>query len=106
MGYAVANPFYNLIYLRNAVLVLRLFENMTITLNNIDLLVLEKLQILVTQNNRTLSDEIKAILEQVMMAESSKNSPIIKHNPLRGTPIIISSDFDEPMPKLWDALAE
>ncbi|WYL94492.1 MAG: type II toxin-antitoxin system Phd/YefM family antitoxin [Gloeotrichia echinulata IR180] len=29
-----------------------------------------------------------------------------KHYPLRGTPIIIARDFDEPMPELWQALAE
>jgi len=26
--------------------------------------------------------------------------------PLRGLPITISDDFDEPMPELWEALAE
>ncbi|MGB2926085.1 MAG: hypothetical protein WBB82_12355 [Limnothrix sp.] len=29
-----------------------------------------------------------------------------KTYPLRGLPITISEDFDEPMPELWDALAE
>ncbi|NJL83193.1 MAG: type II toxin-antitoxin system Phd/YefM family antitoxin [Chloroflexaceae bacterium] len=28
------------------------------------------------------------------------------HYPLRGKPITIAGDFDEPMPDLWDALAE
>jgi prevent-host-death family protein len=30
-----------------------------------------------------------------------------KHNyPLRGMPVAIASDFDEPMPELWEALEE
>lgn len=29
-----------------------------------------------------------------------------KHYPLRGMPITIASDFDEPMSELWDALGE
>jgi hypothetical protein len=29
-----------------------------------------------------------------------------KTYPLRGLPITISDDFDEPMPELWEALAE
>jgi antitoxin (DNA-binding transcriptional repressor) of toxin-antitoxin stability system len=32
--------------------------------------------------------------------------PTAKHYPLRGQPITIASDFDEPMPELWEALAE
>ncbi|WP_293353980.1 MULTISPECIES: hypothetical protein [unclassified Microcoleus] len=27
-----------------------------------------------------------------------------KHYPLRGMPLVIAEDFDEPMPDLWDAL--
>ena len=30
----------------------------------------------------------------------------IKHYPLRGMPIKISADFDEPMSDLWEALSE
>jgi prevent-host-death family protein len=29
-----------------------------------------------------------------------------QHYPLRGMPIRISEDFDEPMPELWEALDE
>lgn len=29
-----------------------------------------------------------------------------RHYPLRGMPIVISDDFDEPMPELWEALEE
>jgi antitoxin (DNA-binding transcriptional repressor) of toxin-antitoxin stability system len=29
-----------------------------------------------------------------------------KHYPLRGMPITIAADFDEPMPELWEALGE
>ncbi len=74
-----------------------------VILDNINPLILEKLQILATQNNLSLSDEIKAILEQVTVAEVSKNPLTTRHYPLRGKPIIIASDFDEPMSELWDA---
>lgn len=33
-------------------------------------------------------------------------TPRIKHYPLRGMPIKISADFDEPMSDLWEALSE
>lgn len=29
-----------------------------------------------------------------------------RNYPLRGMPITIAADFDEPMPELWDALGE
>jgi prevent-host-death family protein len=35
-----------------------------------------------------------------------QTAPATKHYPLRGKPITIASDFDEPMPELWEALAE
>ncbi|VXD12825.1 type II toxin-antitoxin system Phd/YefM family antitoxin [Planktothrix paucivesiculata] len=35
-----------------------------------------------------------------------QTTPITKHYPLRGKAITIASDFDEPMPKLWEALGE
>jgi antitoxin (DNA-binding transcriptional repressor) of toxin-antitoxin stability system len=31
-------------------------------------------------------------------------SPLNRHYPLRGMPITIAADFDEPMPELWEAL--
>ena len=36
----------------------------------------------------------------------SQETKTIKNYPLRGKPITIASDFDEPMPELWEALAE
>ncbi|MGL5807370.1 MAG: type II toxin-antitoxin system Phd/YefM family antitoxin [Xenococcaceae cyanobacterium] len=30
----------------------------------------------------------------------------VGHYPLRGMPITIADDFDEPMPELWEALGE
>ena len=35
-----------------------------------------------------------------------KQSSVKQNYPLRGMPVIISEDFDEPMPELWDALSE
>lgn len=40
-----------------------------VILDNLDPLVLEKLLVLATKHNRSLSDEIKAILEQVTSSE-------------------------------------
>lgn len=37
---------------------------------------------------------------------SISDAPAKKNYPLRGMPIKIAADFDEPMPELWDALAE
>ncbi|TAE60846.1 MAG: DUF2281 domain-containing protein [Nostocales cyanobacterium] len=36
----------------------------------------------------------------------SQQTKATKNYPLRGKPITIASDFDEPMPELWEALAE
>ncbi len=36
----------------------------------------------------------------------SQQTNTTKKYPLRGKPITIASDFDEPMPELWEALAE
>ncbi len=35
----------------------------------------------------------------------AKSTPTY-HYPLRGMPITIAEDFDEPMPELWEALGE
>ena len=80
--------------------------NQKVVLYNLNPQVLEKLQILANQNNRTLSDEIKAILAVVTIAEVSKTTYTSRHYPLRGKPITIAADFDESMPELWEALAE
>ncbi|MTJ09489.1 MULTISPECIES: DUF2281 domain-containing protein [unclassified Anabaena] len=36
----------------------------------------------------------------------SQETKTTKNYPLRGKPITIASDFDEPMPELWEALAD
>ncbi|MBE9250650.1 DUF2281 domain-containing protein [Dolichospermum sp. LEGE 00240] len=36
----------------------------------------------------------------------SQETKTTKNYPLRGKPITIASDFDEPMPERWEALAE
>jgi hypothetical protein len=36
----------------------------------------------------------------------SQQTKTTKNYPLRGKPITIASDFDEPMPELWEALAD
>jgi hypothetical protein len=36
----------------------------------------------------------------------SQKTKTTKNYPLRGKPITIASDFDEPMPELWEALEE
>ena len=39
-------------------------------------------------------------------AEQKTKLNATQHYPLRGMPIRISEDFDEPMPELWEALDE
>lgn len=34
---------------------------------------------------------------------SWQTAPTTKHYPLRGKPIYIANDFDEPIPELWEA---
>jgi hypothetical protein len=36
---------------------------------------------------------------------SSAELTVKKHYPLRGMPLVIAEDFDEPMSDLWDALS-
>ncbi|WP_413174254.1 DUF2281 domain-containing protein [Anabaena azotica] len=36
----------------------------------------------------------------------SQETKTTNNYPLRGKPITIASDFDEPMPELWEALTE
>jgi hypothetical protein len=44
---------------------------------------------------------LKAIQQDTTASTTSQ-----KTYPLRGLPITISPDFDDPMPELWEALAE
>jgi antitoxin (DNA-binding transcriptional repressor) of toxin-antitoxin stability system len=41
---------------------------------------------------------------RIVPCETKQTAP--QHYPLRGMPIMISKDFDEPMPELWEALGE
>lgn len=63
----------------------------------------------------TLLDEVTASKSEVVITRNGQ--PIARlvpckiasstpNYPLRGMPIIISEDFDEPMPELWSALGE
>ncbi len=48
---------------------------------------------------KQLLDEEVAALQQAVQSSSS-------HYPLRGLPLVVAEDFDEPMPELWNALSE
>jgi antitoxin (DNA-binding transcriptional repressor) of toxin-antitoxin stability system len=63
----------------------------------------------------TLVDQLAANSSEVIITRNGK--PIARiipfeitsskgNYPLRGIPISISEDFDEPMPELWEALGE
>ena len=64
----------------------------------------------------TLLDEIGDSREEVMITRDgiavamilpfAKSKPGANPYPLRGQPFWIADDFDEPMPELWEALAE
>jgi antitoxin (DNA-binding transcriptional repressor) of toxin-antitoxin stability system len=63
----------------------------------------------------TIVDEVTANQSELVITRNGlpvavisplKPAPTAKHYPLRGQPITIASDFDEPMPELWEALAE
>jgi hypothetical protein len=49
---------------------------------------------------------LQTLLGAIQKDTISPKTPPEKIYPLRGLPIIISDDFDEPMPELWEALAE
>lgn len=53
------------------------------------------------------------LLQPIPLAEGTHVEVIVistetptHHYPLRGLPIVIAEDFDEPMPELWRALGE
>ncbi|MGB3204191.1 MAG: type II toxin-antitoxin system prevent-host-death family antitoxin [Crinalium sp.] len=69
------------------------------------------------QNNLpALLNEIADFQEQVTITQNGVAVAMIlpvkgikkidKQYPLRGQPIWIAEDFDEPMPELWDAVSE
>jgi hypothetical protein len=57
---------------------------------------------------RTLSGSEKILLKQLLDEEvavlEQMNSTASSNYPLRGLPLIIAEDFDEPVPELWEAL--
>jgi antitoxin (DNA-binding transcriptional repressor) of toxin-antitoxin stability system len=62
-----------------------------------------------------LLEEVTANKSEVIITRNGKaiaritplgTTPSKGNYPLRGVPIYISEDFDEPMPELWEALGE
>ena len=49
---------------------------------------------------------VQALLSEIQKDTISPQSTSEKIYPLRGLPINISDDFDEPMSDMWEALAE
>ncbi len=49
---------------------------------------------------------VQTLLSSIQKDTMSPQTTPEKTYPLRGLPITISDDFDEPMPELWEALAE
>ncbi|NJK29307.1 MAG: type II toxin-antitoxin system Phd/YefM family antitoxin [Acaryochloris sp. SU_5_25] len=73
----------------------------------------------IQETNSTLTallDEVTATQTEIVITRNGV--PIVRiipcetnqnatgNYPLRGMPITIAEDFDEPMPELWDALGE
>ncbi len=60
-------------------------------------------------------DEVKATQSEIVIIRNGlpvarivpcQNYSSAQNYPLRGMPITIIADFDEPMPEMWEALAE
>lgn len=74
------------------------------------------LQIQDTSNLTAVLDEVVATQTEVVVTRNGipvarivpwQAKPTSSHHyPLRGMPIVIAEDFDEPMPELWEALGE
>jgi len=74
------------------------------------------LQIQDTSNLTAVLDEVVATQTEVVVTRNGipvarivpwQAKPTSNHHyPLRGMPIVIAEDFDEPMPELWEALGE
>jgi prevent-host-death family protein len=64
----------------------------------------------------SLLDEVTATQAEIVITRNGipvarivpceKEQKTTQHYPLRGMPITIAEDFDEPMPELWEALGE
>ena len=49
---------------------------------------------------------VQTLLNAIQKDTTSPETTSEKTYPLRGLPITISDDFDEPMPEMWEALGE
>lgn len=74
---------------------------------------------LINEIDRASDDVLQVLLSFLRQTRLSNSEPSVsidsaeissagltaqKHYPLRGMPLVIAEDFDEPMPDLWDAL--
>jgi hypothetical protein len=59
---------------------------------------------------RALGDGEKRLLKRLLDAEVAaleQVTQVVDSNyPLRGLPLVVAEDFDEPMPELWEALSQ
>lgn len=62
------------------------------------------LQVLLSFLRQTRLSQSEASLLIDLTETSSAGLTSKKHYPLRGMPLVIAEDFDEPMSDLWDAL--
>jgi hypothetical protein len=49
---------------------------------------------------------VQTLLNAIQKDTITQQTTLEKTYPLRGLPITISEDFDDPMPELWEALTE
>jgi hypothetical protein len=88
---------------RQAILYVHIFrisiEAITMTLQELQN---QALNLPTNEKWQLLQTLLSAIQEDTMPPKTTPE----KTYPLRGLPITISDDFDEPMPELWEALAE
>jgi hypothetical protein len=88
---------------RQAILYVHIFrisiEAITMTLQELQN---QALNLPTNEKWQLLQTLLSAIQKDTMLPKTTPE----KTYPLRGLPITISDDFDEPMPELWEALAE
>ncbi|MGL5064665.1 MAG: hypothetical protein ACRC62_32180 [Microcoleus sp.] len=76
---------------------------------------------LINEIDRASDDVLQVLLSFLRQTRLSQSEPSVsidsaeissaeltaqKHYPLRGMPLVIAEDFDEPMSDLWDALSQ
>ena len=49
---------------------------------------------------------VQTLLNAIQKDTTAPKATLEKTYPLRGLPITISEDFDDPLPELWEALAD